>query len=107
MARIKLSGGPLDGQERELDNTGALPAEYPGYAAVEQVMDPGRGQLLRAEWHGGEADEASYPGSAQERERYGNQTGVRDADAQDRARGKTTGAYKREAKDEVSDAKRK
>ena len=107
MARIKLSGGPLDGQERELDSTGALPAEYPGYAAVEQVMDPGRGQLLRAEWHGGEADEASYPDSAQERERYGSQTGVRDADAQDRARGKTTGAHKREVKDEVSDAKRK
>lgn len=125
MALIKLSGGPLDGQERDIDNPDTLATEYPGYAAVEQVMDPEVGQLLRAEWSGDEAAEASYPESEAERERYGNETGVRDRDAQDRARtastdedpnagepvdrtrGKTTGAQKREAKDEVSDAKRK
>lgn len=126
MALIKLSGGPLDGQERDIDNPDTLATEFPGYAAVEQVMDPERGQLLRAEWSGDEAAEASYGDSDAERERYGNQTGIRDADAQDRARrtastdedpnagepndrtrGKTTGAQKRDAKDEVADAKRK
>jgi hypothetical protein len=133
MALIKLSGGPLDGQERDVQDPNALAAEYPGYAAVEQVMDPEVGQLVRAEWVGDEATEANYPGSDQERERYGNQTGIRDADAQDRARsssrsartdasvdedpnagepndrtqGKTTGAQKREAKNETAAAKNK
>lgn len=126
MALIKLSGGPLDGQERDIQNPDMLATEYPGYSAVEQVMDPERGQLLKADWSGDEAAEAVYGDSEQERERYGNETGIRDRDAQDRARttastdedpnagepvdrtkGKTTGAQKRDAKDDVSDAKRK
>lgn len=132
MALIKLSGGPLDGQERDIDNPDALATEYPGYAALEQVMDPEVGQLLRAEWVGDEAAEANYPGSDQERERYGNETGIRDRDAQDRTRsarsartdasvdedpnagepndrtqGSTTGAQKREAKNETASAKNK
>lgn len=132
MALIKLSGGPLDGQERDVQDPNALAAEYPGYAAVEQVMDPEVGQLVRAEWVGDEAAEANYPGSDQDREQYGNRTGIRDADAQDRARsgrsartdasqdedpnagepndrtqGRTTGAQKREARNETSAAKNK
>lgn len=115
MALMKISGGPLDGQERDIENPDALAAEYPGYSAVEQVMDPERGQLLKAEWHGDEAAEASYSDSPQERERYGNQTGVRASSDEDpnagepvdRTKGETTGAQKRDAKNDVSDAKRK
>lgn len=135
MALIKLSGGPLDGQEREIDNPDMMATEYPGYAAVEQVMDPDKGQLLKTEWHGGDAEEAYYDRertdgkvSDRERERYGNETGVREPGAQDKARqrttaqgedpnqgepvnrtggNETTGAQKRDAKNDTADAKRK
>ena len=128
MALIKLSGGPLDGQERDIQDPNMMATEYPGYAAVEQVLDPEVGQLTRVEWVGDETAEASYDGmSDAERERYGNETGIRDPKAQDKARkkdastdedpnkgeavdrtqGKTTGAQKRDAKNEVADAKRK
>ena len=132
MALIKLSGGPLDGQERDIQDPNMLATEYPGYAALEQVMDPEIGQLTRAEWVGDEATEANYGDSEQERERYGNETGIRDRDAQDRVRanrsartdasqdedpnagepndrtrGATTGAQKREAKNETAAAKNK
>lgn len=125
MALIKLSGGPLDGQEREMQNPDLLATEYPGYAAVEQVLDPRLGQLLRTEWHGGDAEEAHYDSSEADRERYGNETGIRDHDAQDEARkggsqdrdpnqgepvnrkggNETTGAQKRDAKNDVANAK--
>lgn len=126
MALIKLSGGPLAGQEREIEDPDKMGTEYPGYSAVEQVMDPERGQLLKCEWHGDNASEAYYGESEQERERYGNETGIRDPKAQDKARadartdedpnkgepvdrtqGETTGAQKRDAKNEAADAKRK
>jgi hypothetical protein len=123
MMLIKLAGGPLDGQERELDDPNMMAADYPGYSPVEQVLDPERGQLMRAEWTGVDADEAYYDRSEAERERFGNETGIRDRDAQDRARtdrrestrsepgdrsqGETTGAQKRDAKDDAADAKRR
>jgi hypothetical protein len=91
MRKIILSGGPLDGQERELEETGAaLEAEFPGYSPVEDKLDPEQGHVMNLEWVGSDADEAAYPEtreqSAQERERYGNQTGVRDQQAQDALR---------------------
>lgn len=118
---VKLSGGPLDGQEKDINDANAMAAEYPGYSAVEQVMDPERGQILKAEWNGDEGAEAAY-GDERDRERYGNETGVRDRDAQDRARrgeqdpnegeavnrkggNETTSAQKRENKGETGDAK--
>lgn len=120
MALIKLSGGPLDGQERDIENPDTMATDYPGYSAVEQVMDPKQGQILKAEWNGDEAAEAVYGDSPQERERYGNETGIRDRDAQDKARdpnkgepvnrtggNETTGAQKRDAKDDKDDAKRR
>lgn len=114
MALIKFAGGPLDGQEKETQDPGNLAAEYPGYAAVEQVSDPDRGQLLKTEWRGNQVAEANYPGSPQEAERRGNETGVRTQEDPNRGEtvnrtggNETTGAQKRDARNETSDAKRR
>lgn len=100
MALVKFSNGPLGGEEREIADPNMLPAECPGYSAVEQVMDPEKGQVVKAEWNGDESAEASYKNSPQEAERLGNETGVRDEKAQDRLqgerRGEKTGAERRE-----------
>lgn len=118
MARIELTGGPLDGQERDLDTT-TLAAELPGYAVVEEELSPEHGDVIKVEWQGSEADEASYPESRQERERRGNETGIRtgaekreDADERrdpndpnrNRTQDRTTGAERREAKNDASNA---
>lgn len=125
---IKFSEGPLAGQEKDVADADRMSAEYPGYSPIEQVMDPERGQILTAAWTGDETTEAHYANerySDAERERYGNETGVRDPDAQDRMRGtsrtsttsdaepgdrasgETTGAQKRDAKNEASGARRR
>ena len=87
---VCFSGGPLDGQERQLDDTGHLAAQYPGYSATEQELAPQTGQTLLVQWCGSEADEAGYATEAftseQERERRGNETGVREPRKDDEPR---------------------
>lgn len=87
MVLIKFNDGPLAGQEREMQSADTMAAEYPGYSPQEQVLDPERGQCLTVQWTGEAANEAAYGDSEQERERYGNQTGLRGREAVDRARG--------------------
>lgn len=87
MVLIKFEDGPLAGQERQVQSPDTLAAEYPGYSPQEQVLDPERGQCLTVQWTNEAANEAAYGDSEQERERYGNQTGLRGREAADRARG--------------------
>lgn len=97
MVLVKLSGGPLGGEEKTINDPDAMGTELPGYSPVEQVMDPERGQILRAEWGGDPAAESYYPNSEQAREREGNETGVRSDD-------KLTGAQRRDAKNKDKSA---
>jgi hypothetical protein len=85
MALVTFTDGPLDGQEKELADPTMFASEHPGYSLQEQTLDSERGQIMKATWGGDQAAEAHYPGSPQEAERAGNETGVRDKEAQQRS----------------------
>lgn len=60
---LKLSGGPRDGMQEQIEDMNHLAVLYPGYSPISQYIDPARGQMVTdAEWTGGELDEAAYQG---------------------------------------------
>ena len=63
---VKLSGGPLDGQERDLADTTQMGILYPGYSPSEQTSDPEKGFVMTATWIGGETEEEHYAQAEEE-----------------------------------------
>lgn len=62
MSLLKLTGGPRDGTEVQIDDMNHMTILYPGYTAVSQAIDPEAGEVIEAEWTGSDFDEAAYQG---------------------------------------------
>lgn len=123
MALIKFSGGPLDGQERDIQDPNTIASQFPGYATVEQRLEPEQGTVTLADWSGDDTMAAGYPDrdtnqqsrsaegrGAETREgaRAETQTDQKPQDQNAEARsGETTGAQKRDTRNQAADAKRR
>lgn len=68
MALVKFADGPLKGEEKEVTDPDTMGVEFPGYSPVEQVSDPQKGQLLKAQWSGEAAALSYYPNPDQDDE---------------------------------------
>jgi len=60
MALIKLSGGPLNGEEKEIESPEEITILLPGYSPIKNTISSKHGHVIEAKWSGDQAAEAAY-----------------------------------------------